>query len=234
MQDKKERRLHKRVPFVREIVINNKILAKSIDLSEGGLFVQTDRTFLRGNSIEITLPLKDIAITVKAIILRTHSGVGMAMKFFFITDEQKGLIKKQVESLSSQVRHDHTEKQTILFIEDSETTRRVYKNKLVSEGFNVVEAKDGYEAIAYLNTAKTDLIVLDLHMEIIDGFKMLSMINESEKWKNVPVIVLSSQSSQDTISKVIAAGADKFMAKMMTTPFKLAEAVQNLLKIKKS
>ena len=71
-------------------------------------------------------------------------------------------------------------------------------------------------------------------MEKIDGFKVLAMLKTSDKWQDTPVVVFSSKSSQDTIDKVIDAGANEFLSKMMTSPAKLAETVQNLLKIKKS
>jgi CheY-like chemotaxis protein len=230
----KERRTHKRTPFLKDILINNKILVKGIDISEGGLYVHTGRSFTPGNIVDVALPLKDITITVKANIQHNQSGVGMGLMFVFLTDEQKDIIKKHVEYLTSQISSDRSGKKTILFVEDSETSRRMYKSKLVSEGFHVVEVKNGYEAIAYLNTGKTDLVILDLHMEKIDGFKVLAMLKESEKWQNTPVIVFSSKSSQDIINKVIELGADMFLGKMMTSPTKLAEAVKSLLRSKKS
>ncbi|MBI5674397.1 MAG: response regulator [Nitrospirae bacterium] len=234
MNNKKELRKHKRIPFLKDIIINNKILVKGIDISEEGLYVHTGRSFTPGNIVDVTLPIKDITITVKANIQHNQPSVGMGLKFVELTDEQKDVIKKHIEYLATQTSPDNSEKKCILLVEDSDTSRRVCKSKLVSEGFQVNEVKDGYEAIKYLNVDKTDLIVLDLHMENIDGFKVLAMLKASEQWRDIPVIVFSSKSSQDTINKVLDAGADEFLSKMMTSPKKLVETIENLLKRKKS
>ena len=234
MKNKEELRTHKRAPFLKDILIDDKILLRAIDISEGGLYVHTGRSFIPGNIVDITLPLKDIKLTVKANIQHNQSGVGMGLKFVDLTEEQKDMIKKYIESAIAKEGADHTGKKCVLLVEDNEMSRRVCKSKLVSEGFQVIEAADGLEAIKFLNDEKPDLIILDLHMEKMDGFKVLAMLRASDQWQNMPVIVYSSKSSQDVINKVIDAGADEFLAKMMTSPAKLTEAVKNLLKNDKS
>ena len=233
MRSKKELRTYKRIPFLKDILINNRIYVKGIDITEEGLYVHTGRSSIPGNIVDVTLPLENIKINVKATIQHNQSSVGMGLRFVALTDEQKDLIKKHIEYLTTQISPENAEQKNILLVEDHETSRRMYKSKLVSEGFHVVESKDGFEAIKYLKTNKTDLIILDLNMEKIDGFKVLAILKASKTWQDTPVIVFSSNSSQDMINKVIKAGADEFMSKIMTSPAKLAETVNNLLKSKK-
>jgi len=103
------------------------------------------------------------------------------------------------------------------------------KSKLVMEGFTVLEADNGMDAINMLKYESPDLIILDVFMQKIDGFKVLAIIKESPKWKDVPVIIFSSKGTQDVIEKAMNAGANEFLLKMMTTPVKLSETVKALL-----
>ena len=77
-----------------------------------------------------------------------------------------------------------------------------------------------------------DLIIFDLYMEKMDGFKVLMILKSSPKWKDVPIIVFSSHGTQDVIDKVINAGADEFLLKMITSPSKLAQKAKAVLKQK--
>ncbi len=229
---REELRAHKRIPYTENILINNKIFAKGIDISEGGIFVSTGHSFTPGNIVDITFTLQETKLTAQANIQHSQSGVGMGLKFMELTEEHKGLIRKFIEQKSAGSEEGETERKLILLVEDSELSRRMYKSKLMQEGFQVHEANNGLEAIKYLNVEKPDLIILDLYMEKLDGFKVLSMIRESPLYKETPVIVFSSKGDQDMINKVITAGADEFLSKSITPPAKLAEAVKKLLKSK--
>jgi PleD family two-component response regulator len=69
-------------------------------------------------------------------------------------------------------------------------------------------------------------------MEKMDGFKVLAILRESPQWKDIPVIVFSAKGTQDVMDKVIDAGAEEFLVKMMTSPAKLANTVKNVLEKK--
>jgi CheY-like chemotaxis protein len=105
----------------------------------------------------------------------------------------------------------------------------MFKNGLYMEGFSVVEAADGLTALDVLKTTTPDLIVFDLDMEKMDGVKVLMILKASPKWKEVPVIVLSSHGTKELIDKVIAAGAAEFLSKMITSPLKLSETIRKIL-----
>ncbi len=234
MDNPKERRNFIRVPFAKDIVINNDITAKSIDLSEGGLYVYTDRLFEAGSMVDVTIPLNGEKLTLKAKIQHTQPSVGMGLKFVYSDDIQRDKIKNLIACKTAKEPQAEKGKKTVLLVEDNETSRDISKSKLILEGFHVVAVEDGIEAIKFLRTETPDLIILDLFMEKLDGFKVLTIIRESPQWKDIPVIVFSVKGTQDVVDKVINAGADEFLVKMITSPKKLFETAKNVLKRKKS
>ena len=86
-----------------------------------------------------------------------------------------------------------TEKKKILVVEDSSTTRKVISITLGQKGYDIIEAKDGLEALSRLNEEKPDLILLDIILPKMDGYKILSIIKSNAVFKDIPVIMLTSK-----------------------------------------
>ena len=86
----------------------------------------------------------------------------------------------------------------LLIVDDEELIRNVIKEYLLNEGYKVLEAKDGFDALRVISDNKVDLIVLDIMMPKMDGFTCLS---EIRKTKNIPVIMLNHYLNK--LSKVL-------------------------------
>jgi CheY-like chemotaxis protein len=114
-------------------------------------------------------------------------------------------------------------------VEDSNATREAIRSALCKKGFSVIEAMDGVEAMKFIAEENIDLIILDLYMKGMDGFKMLSVLKTNPKWKELPVIVCSGHDAQDVKEKVMNAGADEFLSKRGTSPAKLTQSAKALL-----
>ncbi len=153
------------------------------------------------------------------------------MKFISLAPKDVTLIKKLIELGSEAVPAEKAEKK-ILLVDDSTQSRLIYKNKLNLEGFSVREATNGVEALKCLQEMKPDLVILDLWMEGIDGFKILQLMSMNPELKKIPVIVLSARVIPADIEKVISLGAKDFLPKMTTTPIKLAQKVKEVLSMK--
>jgi len=223
-----ENRLQKRVPVSCDVLINRSIKVKGLDLSEGGIYVHTGRLFKPGTTLEVMLDLKGKLLTLKAVVQHAQEGVGMGLKFIDIKPEQReDIVAFMEESASLKAL---PSKKKILLVDDTDTTRRMNKSKLVLEGYTVIEAKDGLEAIEAMNKESFDLIVLDLYMERMDGFKVLSLMRQNPQLENIPVVVLSARSGTADVDRAMAAGASTFLPKMMTSPAKLAEKIKEILK----
>ena len=110
---------------------------------------------------------------------------------------------------------------TVLVVEDSPTTRKVIKMTLTSGDFRVVEAADGVEALSRLNEERPDLVLLDIMLPKIDGYRVLSILKKNNDTKDIPVVMLTSKNR--IIDKV--KGRLSAASAYLTKPFKPAELI---------
>ncbi len=117
----------------------------------------------------------------------------------------------------------------ILLVDDTEFYQKMYKTKLLTEGYHVMTANNGLEAIKAIAAEKPDMILLDLMMPVMDGFKVLQSIKMNNLFKDIPVVVFSAKGDTDEISKAIAAGASDFLVKATSTPNKVVEKIKQIM-----
>lgn len=122
-------------------------------------------------------------------------------------------------------------KNKILIVEDDKFLVRVYQLKFEKEGFLVRVATDGKEAIDFLEKGDIpNIILLDLMLPIINGFEILSVIKNKEKWKNIPVLILSNLGQDQDIEKGKQLGADEYIIKSNTKINDIIDKVKKYLK----
>ena len=116
--------------------------------------------------------------------------------------------------------------QMILVVEDSPTTRKVIAITLTRNGYKVIEAGDGLEALSKLNEGPQppDLIMLDVILPKMDGYKILSIIKGNEEFKDIPVIMLTSKDGFLNKMKGKMAGS----AAYLTKPFDPDQMLQEI------
>jgi CheY-like chemotaxis protein len=224
-----EHRSSVRLPFIEGILINDSNEGNSHDISEGGMFICIEHSYEANSVIDVTIPIQ---LKIKGVVKHHQTGIGIGIQFIDLDNNQKLLIRHVIESLQDKSQKVKSQEKQILLIEDNAMTRKLYKTKLITDGFSVLEASDGVEGINLLSENTPDLIVLDLYMKRIDGFKMLSVI-KSSKWANIPVLIFSSLITQDVINKLIDGGADDFLIKQVTSPGELSKAIKSILDHKK-
>jgi CheY-like chemotaxis protein len=225
----KERRSSGRLPFIEGVLINDSNKGNSHDISEGGMFICIEHPYEANSVIDVAIPIQ---LKVNAMVKYHQPGIGIGVEFIDLDNNQKLLIRHLIESLQVESQKVKSKEKQILLIEDNAMTRKLYKTKLITDGFSVLEASDGVEGINLLAENTPDLIVLDLYMKRIDGFKMLSVI-KSSKWAHIPVLIFSSLITQDVINKLIDGGADDFLIKQVTSPGELSQAINAILDHKK-
>jgi CheY-like chemotaxis protein len=79
----------------------------------------------------------------------------------------------------------------ILIVEDADELRRVFRDALALEGFDVQEARSGYEALRYLDSVRPDLIILDLRLPGLDGIAVRDELAAGAHTREIPVIVVT-------------------------------------------
>jgi DNA-binding response OmpR family regulator len=100
----------------------------------------------------------------------------------------------------------------ILIVDDSATKRALYRGMLEKEGYEIIEAKDGKEGLDKAKGESPDLIIADLAMPKMDGFKMIETIKKDEKGRFIPVICVSAtyKDLESKMKALLETGAEEF------------------------
>ncbi len=101
----------------------------------------------------------------------------------------------------------------VLLVEDEEPLRRVMKDLLEREGYTVVEARDGVQALDEVDRRAPDVIILDLNLPGLDGYGVLQQIRSRPATRHIPVVVLTAKGDEDNEVRVFQLGADDFITK---------------------
>jgi DNA-binding response OmpR family regulator len=104
-------------------------------------------------------------------------------------------------------------KPVVLVVEDDEFLSSVHKNKLTKEGFEVVMAGNGQEALDIVGKVKPGIILLDLIMPVMDGFETLKKLKEDPDLKDTKVIILTNLSQDEDKQRVMDLGAIDYIVK---------------------
>lgn len=117
----------------------------------------------------------------------------------------------------------------ILVVDDSFSTREIEKSILSFEGYNVETAVDGIEALEMMRGRHFDLVVSDINMPRMDGAMLVENLRREDKFRNVPIIVVSSESDSARRTQLMSLGANSFITKADFDRGHLAQEVRYLL-----
>lgn len=101
----------------------------------------------------------------------------------------------------------------ILLVEDDKSLREIYGVRLLAEGYDIVSAGDGEEALAMAIKERPQLIVSDVMMPKISGFDMLDILRSTSETKDIKVIMMTALSSEDQRERGESLGADRYLVK---------------------
>ena len=101
----------------------------------------------------------------------------------------------------------------ILAVDDSPTIRGLVANVLRNAGFEVFLASDGVEGVGTLADADPDLIITDINMPKMDGFGLIEAVRETGGYSSIPILVLTTESSQELKMRARKAGATGWIGK---------------------
>ena len=100
-----------------------------------------------------------------------------------------------------------------MLVEDDKSLREIYGVRLLAEGYDIVSAGDGEEALAMAIKERPQLIVSDVMMPKISGFDMLDILRSTTETKNIKVIMMTALSSEDQRQRGETLGADRYLVK---------------------
>jgi len=101
----------------------------------------------------------------------------------------------------------------ILIVDDEDDIRNLMTEVLSFNGYNVLSARDGKEALSKIKKERVDLIILDINLPDINGYDVFKLILNNEKTKNIPVIIFSSSDTVSSINKFMVLGAKDYILK---------------------
>ncbi len=117
---------------------------------------------------------------------------------------------------------------TILLVDDSTAIRNMLKATLEPSGYRTLEASGGRAGLEIVRNQQLDLVICDQNMPGLDGLGMVKAIRSGSTNQNVPILVLTTENSDDMKSAFRAAGASGWMSKPFT-PERLETALNKLL-----
>lgn len=117
----------------------------------------------------------------------------------------------------------------IMVVEDDQSLREIYSIRLTAEGYEVVSAGDGEEALAIAVKERPDLVLSDVMMPKISGFDMLDILRSTPETKNIKVIMMTALSSDDQRKRGESLGADKYLVKSQVGIEDVIAAVREVL-----
>lgn len=117
----------------------------------------------------------------------------------------------------------------VLIVEDSPTMRQLIVFALKRlRGLQIVEANDGVDGLKKLSTEKFDLILTDINMPIMDGLKLVSLVRNDPVYKEVPIVIITTEGANEDRERALALGANEYITKPIQTT-KIIEAATRLL-----
>lgn len=116
----------------------------------------------------------------------------------------------------------------ILIAEDSTTVRRLVAARLRADGYEVIEAADGEEAVELAQRELPDLFILDKVMPKLDGFEVVRALRENPETRAAPIVMLTERTSEEDVLGGLQLGVEEYMPKPFS-PHELSARVRRAL-----
>lgn len=121
---------------------------------------------------------------------------------------------------------------TIMVVEDETLLLQAITKKLKLSGLDVISCASGQQAVDYLNSLDElpDAVWLDYYLKDMNGLAFMQTIKDSDKWQNIPVVVVSNSASPEKVHNMLALGAKKYILKAEYRLDEIITMVQELIK----
>lgn len=118
---------------------------------------------------------------------------------------------------------------SILAVDDSPSMRKMVSFTLTGAGYQVIEAVDGQDAFEKAQSHSIDLVLVDQNMPRLDGIGLTRLLREHPKYKNIPILILTTESSDQMKQAGRSAGATGWLVKPFD-PARLIEVIQKVIR----
>jgi two-component system chemotaxis response regulator CheY len=117
----------------------------------------------------------------------------------------------------------------LLIVDDDKTTRKLLGLFLKSKGYEVVSAENGLDALEKLGTENVNLVVTDMNMPYMDGIELTKTLRSDINFKDIPIIMVTTEADEDERQKAYDAGVDDYLVKP-TNADKINESVKRIIR----
>jgi CheY-like chemotaxis protein len=231
IEDLQNRYLRKaRVSYAENVMLNNTLSVRGVDISEGGMFLLAGRTYPPGETLSMQFSVLQAPITTKAKVQFIIDGVGMGVMFEGISESDRELIGRFV---AQSIEEKGLEKQKRLLLVGNPALvgrdMRIYVNSLLGAGFKVVDLSGFEEALSFLRKGlDLSCIVLSLDTEKDVNYYLLQVLKTMDRYKDLPVFVLTNSQNKDFRAMLTRNGATKLLDKTTASPKRLTEEINAL------
>lgn len=101
----------------------------------------------------------------------------------------------------------------VLIVEDQIDLRQLYAEQLVMSGFDVIQAENGADAIAWTSSHAPDVVLMDLSLPIVDGWEATRLLKNDRRTAHIPIVALTAHDGSGELERATSAGCDWFVPK---------------------
>jgi two-component system alkaline phosphatase synthesis response regulator PhoP len=120
----------------------------------------------------------------------------------------------------------------ILAVDDSPTILEMLKAILVGSGYEVITAADGSEALDVARSEQPDLILLDVMLPKLDGYRVCRLLKFDQRYREIPIIMLTAKTEEQAMATGIRTGADQYLTKPVEPDRLLVAVADELAKVR--
>ena len=237
-------------------VINNTLASKlqskgyicfqSYDLAEAREILETEKIDLvildlhlpDGEGEELVEEIKDIDQNIKIVVFTSVNDLLRRDELFrlgILDYLQKG---KNVNATVREIEHIIENIQinpnyTLLIVDDSRMIRKMMKNILAASGYNIIEAKNGKEALQKVEEENVDLMLVDMQMPDMSGLEVIKQLKQNDEFYNLPIFVISSTLDIESMRDAYKAGVLDYFKKPFS-PEELKLKVEQVIRHKET
>src|SRR5690606_8003760 len=186
-----------------------------IKSGDQGVALRVDQTF---GGREIVVKSVGIQVaSVPGIFGATILGDGAVVLILDIIPMHRGYVHKLERMIAEGIEVEEVQDEeiatTIMVVDDSITMRRAGERILTRNDFEVMTAKDGLDALNKLQEQVPDLMLLDIEMPRMDGYELATAMKQSDKFKHIPIIMITSRTGQKHKDRAKAIGVERYLGK---------------------
>jgi CheY-like chemotaxis protein/rubrerythrin len=232
IEDMEAKRLRKaRVGFGERVVVNKSLTVRGADLSEGGMFLLTGRSYPVGETLSLQFSLLEKPLTADAVVQYTVEDAGIGVRFTNLPDTARRLITQFVEH-RLEARGLDSQKHLLLVGNRQLHTRNIsiYMNELLGAGYKVMEVSGIDETLDFLRKRRDmDCAIIAIDSQTDLNYFVLNFLRSIEIYREIPVLVVTHSQNTEFREDLMHRGVKKILDRISTSPKRLVEEIGTVL-----